>query len=237
MTSREPLWTIDELGAQVALALAEGYAGQANGQVRDVPDRRSIRYYTTLGLIDRPAVMRGRTALYGQKHLLQLVAIKRLQTRGLTLAEIQRELVGLPISALRKLAKVAASSVKASPETPAAEDSSAEERRPRGNFWTEMPAATAPSRAETVTSRLSEETGAPAGEGGAGPDPSLEQQQALVPPLQGVVLDNEVTLLVGACRLLEEQDLQAIRTVAAPLLKLLEKRRLIRPRAERENHE
>jgi hypothetical protein len=80
------LWTLDELGARVALALAVGYDGQANGRVREVPDGRTIRYYTTLGLIDRPAAMRGRTALYGVRHLLQLTAIKRLQARGLSLA-------------------------------------------------------------------------------------------------------------------------------------------------------
>src|SRR6516225_9305533 len=91
--AREPLWTIDELGAMVALALSVGYSGQANGRVRDVPDRRTIRYYTTLGLLDRPAEMRGRTALYGRRHLLQLVAIKRLQARGLSLAELQTRLL------------------------------------------------------------------------------------------------------------------------------------------------
>ncbi len=74
--------------------LAVDYAGQANGRVREVPDQRTIRYYTTLGLIDRPAEMRGRTALYGVRHLLQLVAIKRLQTHGLSLAEIQTRVVG-----------------------------------------------------------------------------------------------------------------------------------------------
>ena len=79
----------------MALALAVDYAGQASGRVRDVPDRRTIRYYTTLGLIDRPAAMRGRTALYGLRHLLQLAAIKRLQAHGLSLAEVQQRLVGL----------------------------------------------------------------------------------------------------------------------------------------------
>src|ERR1700730_4103681 len=91
----KPLWTIDELGRLVAAALSVDYAGQANGQVRDVPDRRTIRYYTTLGLIDRPAEMRGRTALYGRRHLLQLVAIKRLQAAGRSLTEIQQHLLGL----------------------------------------------------------------------------------------------------------------------------------------------
>src|SRR3954468_17018908 len=91
----QDLWTIDELCGRVALALSVDYAGQASGRVRDVPDRRTIRYYTTLGLIDRPAEWRGRTALYGRRHLLQLVAIKRLQTHGLALAEIQARLLGL----------------------------------------------------------------------------------------------------------------------------------------------
>src|SRR6516164_4111940 len=103
-----PLWTLDELGARVALALAVDYDGQSNGRVRDVPDRRTIRYYTTLGLIDRPAEMRGRTALYGTRHLLQLVAIKRLQTHGLTLTEIQARLAGRTNAALRQMARLAA---------------------------------------------------------------------------------------------------------------------------------
>ena len=56
---RSTLWTIHQLGDEVARALAVGYAGTSNGRVRDVPDLRTIRYYTTLGLLDRPAEMRG----------------------------------------------------------------------------------------------------------------------------------------------------------------------------------
>src|SRR5580700_2008194 len=102
MNATEAVWTLDELCAQVALALAVDYAGAGNGRVRDLPDRRTIRYYTTLGLIDRPAEMRGRTALYGRRHLLQLVAIKRLQTQGQTLAELQQRLLGLSNRALKQ---------------------------------------------------------------------------------------------------------------------------------------
>ncbi len=98
------LWTIEELGERVAGALSAGYGGVPSGRVRDVPDLRTIRYYTTLGLLDRPAEMRGRTALYGQRHLLQLVAIKRLQARGLSLAAVQERVVGLSNAALRRLA-------------------------------------------------------------------------------------------------------------------------------------
>lgn len=61
----------------------------ANGQVRPVPDDRTVRYYGTIGLLDRPSAMRGRTALYDRRHLAQVIAIKRLQTMGRSLAEIQ----------------------------------------------------------------------------------------------------------------------------------------------------
>src|SRR5260370_3650775 len=134
------LWTRDELGARVALALAVDYDGQANGPVRAVPDRRTIRYYTTLGLIDRPAEMRGRTALDGMRHLLQLVAIKRLQTHGLALAEIQTRLLGQTDAALRQLARLPADFEPAAGATPHA----AEAQRER--FWNDAPAdqATAP---------------------------------------------------------------------------------------------
>jgi DNA-binding transcriptional MerR regulator len=101
----ETLWTIDELSERVADALGgPGYDGVPSGRVRDVPDLRTIRYYTTLGLLDRPAAMRGRTALYRTRHLLQLVAIKRLQARGLTLADVQERVVGLSDASLRRIA-------------------------------------------------------------------------------------------------------------------------------------
>ena len=118
----ETLWTIDELGERVAVALGgPGYEGVPSGRVRDVPDLRTIRYYTTLGLLDRPAAMRGRTALYGPRHLLQLVAIKRLQARGLSLAAVQERVVGLSDAALRRLAAAEAAATKADvvPRTPA----------------------------------------------------------------------------------------------------------------------
>src|SRR3954469_10584069 len=115
----QELWTIDELGSRVALALSVDYDGQASGRVRDVPDRRTIRYYTTLGLIDRPAEMRGRTAYYGARHLMQLAAIKRLQARGLSLAAGQRQLVGLGDPALARLARLPAEAADGSVSAPA----------------------------------------------------------------------------------------------------------------------
>jgi len=40
----EPPWTLDELAERVDAALAVDYPGQSSGRVRDVPDRRAIRW-------------------------------------------------------------------------------------------------------------------------------------------------------------------------------------------------
>ncbi len=83
----EALWTLTDLVAEVGSRIA-ALPAPANGQVRAIPDERTIRYYGTIGLLDRPLEMRGRTALYGRKHLAQVVAIKRMQQVGKSLAEI-----------------------------------------------------------------------------------------------------------------------------------------------------
>jgi DNA-binding transcriptional MerR regulator len=203
-----PLWTIDELGAQVALALSVDYDGPDNGRVREIPDRRTIRYYTTLGLIDRPAEMRGRTALYGGRHLLQIVAIKRLQARGLSLAQIQEQLIGQSDRALNRIARLP--DLEALAPTAALPGPAPAQRA--GTFWTETPAAVP--------------------EQGAGPDQTTAEATASL-ALQGVSLAEGAVLLLEPPRPLDVQDLSAIRAAAAPLLKLLEARRLLRPRHER----
>src|SRR5262245_15362380 len=130
MSGESANWTLDELCGRVGSALADGYEGVPSGRVRDVPDRRAVRYYTTLGLIDRPAAMLGRTALYGPRHLLQLVAIKRLQAAGLSLREVQERLLGASDAELAAVARV---SVEPSPPAPS------ESRE----FWKEAPAMAA----------------------------------------------------------------------------------------------
>jgi len=131
-------FSIDSLRRYVAGALqGGGYTPAASARVRDVPDTRAIRYYTTLGLIDRPASMEGRTALYGKRHVMQLVAIKRLQATGLTLAEVQSRLTGLPNAALSKIAKLPTNFWDASPiDSTSEEGVSPDEERP---FWSELP--------------------------------------------------------------------------------------------------
>jgi len=81
-------WTFTELVAEAASWIAT-LPPPKNGQVRAVPDERTVRYYAALGLLDRPSAMRGRTAIYGKRHLAQVIAIKRLQSAGHSLADIQ----------------------------------------------------------------------------------------------------------------------------------------------------
>lgn len=97
-------WTIDELAQQAAEVLAGCGVRAPNGRVTKSPDRRVIRWYATIGLLDRPLRTGGRTARYGSRHLLQLVAVKRRQAQGRSLAEIQGELTGATDTTLRKVA-------------------------------------------------------------------------------------------------------------------------------------
>ncbi|HEV3260720.1 MAG TPA: MerR family transcriptional regulator [Gemmataceae bacterium] len=215
MRANESLWTIDELSARVAAALSMDSPGQANGRVREVPDLRTIRYYTTLGLIDRPAEMQGRTALYGRRHLMQIVAIKRLQGRGQSLADIQQQLVGLTDATLSRLARLPADLETMVPPVPQpAAPAEAPSARGSPSFWKATPEA---ASALPISA-------ARAGDG-------LDERDEEL--LQGLRLGTDVMLLVAATRPVDEEDILAIRTAAAPLLKILEARRLTSPRHER----
>ncbi|WP_084463693.1 helix-turn-helix domain-containing protein [Microtetraspora fusca] len=98
-------WTIGELAERAAALLGAG--PRPNGRVRDVPNARLIRWYATIGLLDPPLARRGRVALYGRRHLLQLVAIKRRQAEGLSIAEIQTELAGATDEMLERVSGLA----------------------------------------------------------------------------------------------------------------------------------
>jgi len=82
-------WTLAELVAEAVSRIA-ALPPPKNGQVRAVPDERTIRYYAAIGLLDRPVGQRGRTSLYGKRHLAQIVSIKRLQGAGRSLADIRQ---------------------------------------------------------------------------------------------------------------------------------------------------
>jgi DNA-binding transcriptional MerR regulator len=212
-------WTIDELADRVAAALAGAEPGeelvvpQSNGRVREVPDARTIRWYQTTGMVDRPVAMRGRTALYGPRHLAQIVAIKRLQAEGRTLAEIQGQLAGMRDEALARLAAV-----------PDVEDSRAEvgacrEEEPLASrFWTrageEKLAAKVADCADTMVEDARDEPGVH----------------------HAIRLDEGVLLVLdGATTAPDTDDLSAIRSLTGALLRELRRRGLapvINPRRD-----
>ena len=101
-----PSWTLDELGSIAEQLLVSLDVVPESGRVRTTPDERTLRYYTTIGLLAPPAASRGRTALYDRRHLAQIIAIKRLQASGLSLAEVQAQLAGLTPSELESVAKL-----------------------------------------------------------------------------------------------------------------------------------
>jgi DNA-binding transcriptional MerR regulator len=121
------LWTLPELVSEVAARIA-ALPPPRNGQVRAIPDERTIRYYATIGLLDRPASMRGRTALYARRHVAQVVAIKRLQTMGRSLSEIQDLWPTLDARTLSRMSGVA---LDAAATAPARTDFWKREPRPR----------------------------------------------------------------------------------------------------------
>lgn len=191
------LWTISELAAEAATALSSAEVDQASGRVSEVPSTRTIRYYTTHGLLERPLDFRGRTALYGRRHLLQIVAIKRLQSRGTPLTEIQSRLVGASDEELEILAEV-------EPSGPTDRGAAfLKSRRRGGDFWAQAPAE--PSE----------------GQGSS----TLGRELAVFPVVR--LADGVALMLDGAMRDLHPDDVEAISVAAEPLIKLLKSRNLV----------
>ncbi|GLW12074.1 hypothetical protein Misp01_72020 [Microtetraspora sp. NBRC 13810] len=226
-------WTIRELAAQASGVLRAGAAsggpsdGPASGRVREVPTERLIRWYTTIGLVDPPLTRRGRIALYGRRHLLQLVAVKRLQAAGHSIADIQAALTGATDTQLESAARLPSARPHprapepASPGHPNGAGGDAPTGRER--FWTAAPrdpAATSPMPPAAFT-----DSAVPPA------IPAAAVNGPLSPALvQGVRLAPGVTVLLeGASRTASPEDLAAIVTAAGPLLAVLRGRGLLAP--------
>lgn len=229
-------WNIGELAERAAEVL-RAHAQPVNGRVRDMPGERLIRWYTTIGLVDPPLTRRGRIAQYGRRHLLQLLAIKRMQAAGRSIADIQATLVGATDAMLEQAAGSPDGPAPAS--TPpgagatgaAATEAGAPATAARERFWAghadgraghtdgalpraeASPAVRTPADAGTVTTEST--AGATAGDG---------RSEALV---SGIRLAAGVTLVLdGAGRTPSEDDVRAVRAAAAPLLAALLERKL-----------
>ncbi|CAL9382810.1 hypothetical protein SUDANB105_01095 [Streptomyces sp. enrichment culture] len=80
MTSHaeDPTLTVDELAARAGVTV------------------RTVRFYSTRGLLPPPVIGPRRVGHYGREHLARLALIEELQHQGMTLAGIERYLQQLP---------------------------------------------------------------------------------------------------------------------------------------------
>jgi DNA-binding transcriptional MerR regulator len=76
--TEEPKLTVDELAARAGVTV------------------RTVRFYSTRGLLPPPVIGPRRVGHYGHEHLSRLALIEELQHQGMTLAAIERYLEQLP---------------------------------------------------------------------------------------------------------------------------------------------
>ena len=193
-------YTLDELvGAVAARLQAAGLQHQSNGQVSALPDRRTLRYYTTIGLMDRPDTVRDRQAIYGDRHVSQAVAVKQLQATGLALAAIQQRLAGLPLPQVEAIAD-------------GREDDGASAGTRRRRFWAEA-SSPAPHLAQSPP-LPSPPTPPMAGSGWW----SAAAAGGAVRPMLAIPLTAAATLLLATDSPLTPADIAGIRAAATGLV-------------------
>ena len=142
--------------------LEEAGARPEDERVNALPDERTVRFYQTSGLVDRPVRYEGRTALYGFRQLLQVVAVKLLQAQGHSLAQVQRALAGTTTAALEEAVRTSLGApVSASPaDGPASRSLVAAEIAPGVTVLVDPAVVRDPGE---ILSRLSEALSPPGG--------------------------------------------------------------------------
>jgi hypothetical protein len=88
-----------EFGLEGLVKIVQGILERAatapvDARVAEIPDARTLRYYQTKGIMDKPTRYDGRRAVYGYRHLLQALSVKLWQGQGYSLAQIQQALWG-----------------------------------------------------------------------------------------------------------------------------------------------
>lgn len=119
MKIEQDSFSLEELSQEVARHLEE--CGLLDLESKDqrvsaVPDARTTRYYTSIGLLDRPTI-EGRQARYKRRHVLQLLAVKGLQALSMPLAQVQSRLYGLSDSELEAVVAAVVSQMAALKES------------------------------------------------------------------------------------------------------------------------
>jgi DNA-binding transcriptional MerR regulator len=94
-------WNIRDLSTIAGGILDGAGVTPINSAAQSRPSDRTIRFYVTRHLMSAPDG-RGTAAIYGYRHLLQLLAIKLRQMEGGTLETIEKELAESPGDVLEK---------------------------------------------------------------------------------------------------------------------------------------
>ena len=94
-------WNIRDLSTIAGGILDGAGVTPINAAAQSRPSDRTIRFYVTRHLMSAPDG-RGTAAIYGYRHLLQLLAIKLRQMEGGTLEAIEKELAEAPGDVLEK---------------------------------------------------------------------------------------------------------------------------------------
>lgn len=98
--SRAP-WGLRELTALAGALLDASGIEPRNLAARARPTERTLRFYVARGLVSPPEG-RGTAAVYGYRHLLQVLGIKLRQMDGATLEAIEAEFADLSLEALER---------------------------------------------------------------------------------------------------------------------------------------
>lgn len=84
-------WNLRDLATVATAILDASNVRPINAAASARPNERTIRFYVTRGLVTPPEG-RGTAAIYGYRHLLEVLAIKLRQMEGATLAAITKEM-------------------------------------------------------------------------------------------------------------------------------------------------
>ena len=95
-----------QLADEAARLVSRFVPRQERQSVSQLPDERTVRYYSTEGLLAPPEGRQGLNAVYGYQHLLQLLVIKRLQAEHLPIRKIKELVEGKTERELEQLLDV-----------------------------------------------------------------------------------------------------------------------------------
>ncbi|HNB74207.1 MAG TPA: MerR family transcriptional regulator [Acidobacteriota bacterium] len=92
-----------DLAAAAARQIRELVPEQVRGSVTEIPDERMVRYYISQRVLPEPLGKNGNSSVYGYRHLLVLLVVKRLQAEFLPLAKIRSIIAESSIEDLERI--------------------------------------------------------------------------------------------------------------------------------------